>query len=316
MPSARIFSGTLWRSRLYRVFALIEELTAEFVANIFPPPKQVRIDCSIHMLVSGRSAAMGLIALRSFQRNAGFVCPVIFYDDGSLGRKAGLLKRRAAKGVTVEVISREQSAALIEKLSLANPATAAALRKWVFVRKYLAPYLFSPTAKYILMDSDVIFFRRPREVLNWLSDATPSWWFNQDCVYAYTHKADELESAFAIRLWMRVNAGLSLLDRRLFDLELAERFFRFIGETCEKHFWVEQTLYAVEASTHGQGGFLPPTYQVTYGRELRLDAVSRHYIDNLKPALFYSQGVVGFIRQDINNSLRKLTLTPTLLKGR
>jgi hypothetical protein len=155
---------------------------------------------------------------------------------------------------------------------------------------------FCDEERFLILDSDVLFFRHPREITEWAKESDGSCWFNEDVAEGALITAQQARDRLGIALWERVNSGLCLLARKAVDLELCERA---LAETdiLRGHIWrVEQTLLALCASRHGKGGLLPRTYEVSLGKHASSDCVARHYVGAVRDR-FFAEGLARLREQ-------------------
>jgi hypothetical protein len=149
---------------------------------------------------------------------------------------------------------------------------------------------FTSGSKFLLFDSDVLFFDRPADILDWCANDAPECWFNEDVQEGSLVSAAEARSELGIKLWARVNSGLCLLHRPAIDYDFCDRA---LAETSisSGHVWrMEQTLFALCASKAARGGLLPKTYEVSLGNWSAAGAISRHYVGAVRDR-FYSEGL-------------------------
>ncbi|MDQ3624346.1 MAG: hypothetical protein M3463_17950 [Verrucomicrobiota bacterium] len=218
--------------------------------------------------------------------------PVHIHDDGTLPPKARTTLQRLFLGA--RVISRAE----------ADDAMSRELEAFSFCDYYrrLHPLAlrifdvahFSPGDRFILLDSDLLFFALPREALSWASRETPECWFLEDIRGASLLVAEQARVELGVELWSRVNTGLALVWKKAVDLEFCDRC---LAQTSllRGHLWrVEPTLYALCAARHGKGGLLPLTYEVSLGRDAESDAVARHYVGAVR-SRFYSEGLARLV---------------------
>ena len=144
--------------------------------------------------------------------------------------------------------------------------------------------------RFIILDSDILFFRKPEAVLRWCADGAGQTWFNKDVHEAMAISRSQVREKLGIDTWHRVNSGLCLVERSIIDLDLCERA---LSETTllDKHIWlVEQTLFAICASARGRGGLLPAEYEVSKSKMASPEAVARHYVGAVRQQ-FYGEGM-------------------------
>jgi hypothetical protein len=142
------------------------------------------------------------------------------------------------------------------------------------------------SGRVIILDSDLLFFQRPEEILSWVDSEDGSSWFNRDVKESSGLNAEEIFSRYHFRLWPRVNSGLCLLQTEAFDLPSMNRW---LTETTllQGNLWiVEQALFALASSRAGKGGLLPPQYEVSLGRWAASDCVMRHYVGAVRQRFF------------------------------
>lgn len=129
----------------------------------------------------------------------------------------------------------------------------------------------------LLLDSDVLFFKAPTELLAAAGDPTATT-FQQDAFSCYVLSREQARSAFQIELVERVNTGIVAIDRSAIDLGLCERLVEHPTFWDRRSGWGEQTLYALLASARGPVQLLPSTYAISMDEPPRPDSlVARHY---------------------------------------
>jgi hypothetical protein len=147
------------------------------------------------------------------------------------------------------------------------------------------PY-YCEAPRFIMLDSDVLFFNHPREIMDWVGSGAKECWFNEDNEEgSLLSEKDALED-LSVMLWPRVNSGLALITKEAIDFEYCDRV---LGETSilKGKLWrVEQTLFTVCASRHGKGGLLPKTYEVSLGKHAAEDCIARHYVGPVRDRFF------------------------------
>jgi hypothetical protein len=213
---------------------------------------------------------------------------VIIHDDGHLPPEAAPAFVKIAPGV------RGVSAGDADRAVLDALAGHPECRKYRLTHPLARKIFDVPTLtrgdRFIILDSDVLFFRRPEAILRWCDQATEECWFNQDVKESLPISREEAREKLGIDVWPRVNSGLCLMDRGAIDLDLCERALRETS-LLAGHVWlVEQSLFAICASARGQGGLLPPEYEVSLEWNARPEAVARHYVGAVRQR-FYGDGI-------------------------
>jgi hypothetical protein len=158
---------------------------------------------------------------------------------------------------------------------------------------------FLRTPRLLLLDSDVLFFARPDDLLARAGD--PGYRrnaFNADVAPALNITAGEARAAFGVELVGRINSGLAVLQPEVFDLPALEEFLGHPAVTAGPVWRVEQTLLALAASRQG-AELLPSAYRVSLSPGLD-GCVAKHYVGAVRH-LMYREGMArlardGFLR--------------------
>jgi hypothetical protein len=157
-----------------------------------------------------------------------------------------------------------------------------------------APYLLS-------LDSDVLFFTRPAELLDAARDVLTYAVFNRDLGSSYCIPVEVSKRRWGLEPVACINAGLGVWPRRAFPLEAIEEFLA--APELATGGLTEQTVHALFAARHGVR-FLSDRYAVTRGPGLVTPAgeplVARHYPAYTRHLLF-EEGIPhlrrhGFLR--------------------
>lgn len=242
----------------------------------------------IHILTGEKDWLLSAWALASFFHFSEQTWSVVIHDDGTLtpdARKELKTLFRSAK-----IISRDEADSKMDRHLAAFPFCHDYRNKHPLALKIFDVPFFCESDRFIMLDSDVLFFSYPREIMDWVSRGAPECWFNEDVDEGSLISAESAWADLGVPLWPRVNSGLCLLTKAALDLEFCERA---LGETSilKGHIWrVEQTLFALCASRHGKGGLLPKTYEVTLAKEASSDAIARHYVGAVRDR-FYGEGL-------------------------
>ena len=263
------------------------------------PVKQTVSDvCEIHVLTSESDLLNMLWALKSFYRISGSTFKLCIHDDGSLQRasrellsnhfpNARLILRSDADLVMNEAL---QSYPLCKQLRASH---CLALKLFDFLH-----YLESD--RLLLIDSDILFFRHPTELLRRIEDPTYLCnTVNGDVKDSYTVTADAVREQCGFFLQSRFNSGLGLIHRKSVTFADVERYLSLPNITS--HPWlIEQTLFALCSSQHGVQ-LLPQDYDVSLATPLEARPC-RHYVGAIRH-LLYDEGIrklvqTGFLRQN------------------
>ena len=220
---------------------------------------------------------------------------VVVHDDGTLTMDGRA--RLEATFPYVRVISRREADAVMKPVLTPYVECAGYRAQHPLGLKLFDVPHFAEGERFLLLDSDLVWFHYPREIMDWVQHPEDrSCWFNEDVAEGalITHVMAERE--LGVKLWSRVNTGLCLMAKEAVDPQFCERA---LTETpiLRGHIWrVEQTLLALCASRFGHGGLLPQTYEVSLAKWAREDAVMRHYVGAVRQR-FYGEGIARMYRE-------------------
>jgi len=144
--------------------------------------------------------------------------------------------------------------------------------------KLIDPVLLGSAERIVILDSDVLFFRDPRELRAHVEQApADAWLFQRDPASTYNVTEDVAASALGIRIPERVNSGIAVVPRSLVDFDLCEQLLEH-PDVRRPSGWIEQTLFALCAGARGRVEYLSPSYLISLERGLDYSAfTARHY---------------------------------------
>jgi hypothetical protein len=241
----------------------------------------------VHTLVCAKDVAMSLWSLRSFFAHSKRTPRVIVHDDGTLTEKHRALYAEHFGGV--EVLDDRESSACMDEL----------LRPWPTCRRFrrdphfycarkLFDFVFVARCDAVVMiDSDVLFFRKPTELLDHATRSSAC--FASDYQNAYSSTLPELESWRGEPILPCVNAGLLSVSAAAYRtrMDLVERYLAhaeraYPGVDVNRH---EQTVHALLMSALNATR-LPDTYAISGAVDA--DTVSFHFVnDGVSRARFF-----------------------------
>jgi hypothetical protein len=254
----------------------------------------------IHVLTSGKDWLLAAWMLASWFHFTGRNWRATIHDDGTLPQSAVGAFARMFRGS--RVISRAESDRAMERLLTPFPFCADYRKLHPRALKVFDPSHFAGASRFLLFDSDLLFFRAPATILDWV-DAIENreCWFNEDAEERSLLTAREAAADLQVQLWSRVNSGLCLLQTSSIDLDFCDRVLAETSILRGDVARVEQTLLALCASRAEAGGVLPKTYEVSLRGRAREDGVSRHYAGPVRDR-FYGEGLHRLRRVVLSDS--------------
>lgn len=244
---------------------------------------------TVHMLVSSRTWDAGLLAAVGFEHYTRRRWRFVVHDDGTVPKVA--IDQMRGVLPDVRFVSRKEADERAKTFFWEHPKCLEQRMRHNLFLKFSDFSAFAPEDRFIVLDSDVMFFRRPEEILAWVDDGAMTCHYNEDTKEKYCIPRSFIEEALGVPLWPRFNSGLVLLPKAAMNMELAERLLTQFETTAHHPQFFEQTLYGLMASAWNRGGALPPEYEISWGYFHHRGAACRHYVGDFKHDLFYIEGV-------------------------
>jgi hypothetical protein len=241
------------------------------------------VPVSVHMLVSSQTWDAGIMAALSFEHFSGRRWPLFIHEDGSVSPAQRDTIERILPGV--RFIPRPEAEARIPHHLSGHPKCLSNRSRHNLFLKFLDFPVYAPYDRFIVLDSDVLFFKRPGEILNWVDSGKEECWFNEDTKEKYCIPRPQIEEAFKMRIWERVNTGICLMPKSAISLELSERLITAFESNAHHPQFFEQTL----------GGMLPTTYNINWGYLRAPGSICRHYVGAFKHDLLYIEGAPSLL---------------------
>ena len=263
-----------------------------------PPPSLDGTPLELHLLTGRRFWYQTAFCLWTFAHRAGRPLAPVIYDDGSLtGEFRTPLQRLlpAARFVTPD----EAIARLDENLPADRfPTLRERWLNYPNIRKLIDPHVGSSGWK-LVIDSDLLFFRRPEFLLRWL-DAPDRPLHAVDCETSYGYSRLLMDELAGAAVADRVNVGLTGLNSSELDWEKIEHWCRTLIERERTSYYLEQALIAMLVASR-PCAVAPAADYVTLpvlpeARDCR--AVMHHYVANSKRWYFqhnWRRGLAGEI---------------------
>jgi hypothetical protein len=243
----------------------------------------------VHVLTGAKDWRLAGWSLASLFHFSELAWPVVIHDDGTLDDEGRGVLEALFEGC--RIISRAEADAVMNRLLRAYPFCADYRAAHPLALKIFDMAQFAENERFIVLDSDVLFFSHPREIIDWANGRnTRECWFNEDAQESSIITAAEAREELDVRLWGRVNSGLGLLQRGVIDLDFCDRALALTSILRGRPEQIEQTLFALCASRQGKGGLLPKTYEVSLKRRATPDIIARHYTGPVRDR-FYGEGL-------------------------
>ncbi len=143
-----------------------------------------------------------------------------------------------------------------------------------YTQKLTDNIILSAFKNILLLDSDVLFFNKPQELLNYEGPHI----FQQDPESNYV-----VEQAKGITPAPRLNAGIMKFRRESINLA---RCNAYLEDFPNYQGWLEQTLLALHAAETNTADVLPESYLISFERNIDPNTLkARHYAGPTRPML-------------------------------
>jgi hypothetical protein len=238
---------------------------------------------ALHLLTGRKYLFQAAYCLHSFARHSGAALEVHIYDDGSFDAGLRLQLDRLGPAIVFHPIA-EIHAKLDALLPEARfPVLRERWRNYPNIRKLTDPHLGSTGWK-LIMDSDLLFFRRPDFLLNWC--AAPDRPLHAvDCLESYGYSRRLMEELVGAPVPSRVNVGLCGLRSESIDWTKLEAWCAGLIAREKTSYYLEQALVAM-LMTRTQPCAVAPVadYLTNPGRDegTTPTAVMHHYVAESK----------------------------------
>jgi hypothetical protein len=259
----------------------------EAAAHSLPPlPPASGAPLELHLLTGRRFWFQTAFCLWTFARHTGRPLAPVIYDDGSL--EAPHRDSLARTFPAVRFVARDEIVARLDRHLPAEkyPHLRERWLNYPNLRKLTDPHLGARGWKLVL-DSDLLFFRRPQFLLDWLDrPARPL--HAVDCENSYGYSRPLMYELAGAQVRDLVNVGLVGLNSGEIDWERLEAWCHVLISRERTNYYLEQALVAMlvagrECAIAPAGEYvtLPIEPEATACR-----AVMHHYVANSKRRYF------------------------------
>jgi hypothetical protein len=248
-------------------------------------PPRVDRGSRVHLLTGSGFWHQSVYCVASLQIVSDEQLTPRFYGDGTLDHTVrGLIERVLP---WAEFVDSQEVDSRLDKTLPRNryPTLRARRESYVHLRKLTDIHVFTDNWKLVL-DSDLLFYRRADALLEWYSAPEPM--FMRDVVDNYGYPLDYLETMAGAPLPKRMNVGLYGLNSAAIDWDAVESWCMRQLEDYGPSYLQEQGLTAMIFA--GQPARALPDYdyvlmpKVSEGKARR--AIMHHYVAHSKRSYF------------------------------
>lgn len=237
---------------------------------------------TLHLMTGRRFWFQTAFCVHSFARHAGMAVAVEIYDDGTLEPVHHAALKRLGLPVLIHDIASLR--ANLDRFLPRDrfPVLRERWDNYPNLRKLIDVHLGSSGWK-LVIDSDLLFFRRPGVLLDWL--AAPDRPLHAvDCVESYGYTRPLMERLAGAPVGPLINVGLCGLRSDALDWDQLESWCRELIDREKTSYYLEQALVAMLVA--GRPAVIAPAADyITLPAKAEITrptAVMHHYVDTAK----------------------------------
>lgn len=251
---------------------------------------------TVAFLLGHSALEMGLWAARSLDFQSKRNWRYLFVDDGTLTDAD--VARATRTLVHLQVIRKHESDARLASRLKGYPTLLRAINTHPIFRRPLVLSLYDEPI--IAVDTDVLFFSLPRQIMEWANSGASHAMFMHDPITFYYPAPSQLDKWMQKPVLRHVNGGLVLLPPGWLDLDLTEQLFVDHFDAPDRTWHIEQSLLAINLTQVGAQP-LSQEHELTFHPTRRKFCVARHYVsDGRTRDYFYTEGIAELSRFLLN----------------
>lgn len=220
----------------------------------------------VHLLCYRNDYLCAVWALKSFYRHAAVDWPLTIHIQGDAPFRVA--SRLRAHFPQARIVSQHEADSIVNPWLASHRCQRllAARAQNHYMLKLTDFHILSTAQRLVTLDSDVLFFQRPNELIEF----TGTHLFQRDPESTYV-----ISEIPGLRIAPRLNVGIMSFVRQSVSLPRCDEYLAHFPERAG---WLEQTLYALHAAETGAATCLPETYLISL--ESGIDPatlIARHY---------------------------------------
>ncbi|WP_162996814.1 glycosyl transferase [Mucilaginibacter kameinonensis] len=286
-PKARLktfkrFGGYRSYKKMIRLSHLMASKSAEL-----PPVKSFEDGLPVYFLTGKKYLYQTLFCIQSLNRVANAPLRFILVDDGSFDEDllAQIRKQLPGAGiVTRQMIEKNLNSILPEQR---YPHLNHKRKVYPHIKKLTDIHTIVPSGWKVVLDSDMLFWNEPTELLNWLQNPT-SPIYMLDCQESYGYSRHLMEELCGSKIPELLNVGVIGMNSADVNWDKIDRWIGVLEEKEGASYYLEQALTAM-LLTGVKTEILPSnTYIVNPDSSMVNNAagVLHHYVDLSKDDYF------------------------------
>lgn len=245
-------------------------------------------DFELHMLSQKGNLWALINSIKSFLVHSKLHPKIVIHSDGSMNEE--MIFALKSKFSNLEVITPEEAERLIDKLNIPEINQKRRKSRNIFLMRFIDMSFLSCGKTVMIMGDDVLFFKQPQEIIDFVGGKTPYDAIASQCdgvMYLgvddyYLNKYELIEKGAN-----RVNADLMLFNKNSFNLDgIAEYFDHTLMD--ENYYFMEMAGFA-SIMAQGNLGLLPLNKYHIKGK-VHQDTIMKHFTSPRRHEL-YAYGI-------------------------
>lgn len=286
-----------------------QEYNKQQVIHLISQIQSVESDNSSNIEVvsvtSRQDYYMLVLSLKSLFLHSRENFSVLIFDDGSLRTKdIKFIKQNIIGAKVIKKNRYDKRLAKYSKTIFLNKR----IRNSPYVIKELGPIIFSKKNKLLFLDSDVLFFKQPNSIIDWIKGKHDII-FLSDYQNVYCLSNIESKYLFNLPLTPKVNSGLIGIHRRYLDQNLLKKLLSFYSTEGKFRLQALQTFFALLISKYKKNKkvfMLHKNYVVGQdGHQNYPNAVCIHFVGLIREKYHHA----ALVASDILKNAQKLSQT-------
>jgi len=239
-----------------------------------PTPNDSGASVSVHVLTGERDWPAAAWALASWCCFTESDWPILIHDDGTLTDRAATQLHRSFPAA--RLIRRAEADAALQPVIMAFPFCESFRRQHTSALRVLDLPYFATGKRFIALAPDVLFFRHPREIMDWVQGGDSTSRLLADAGATAGVSRTDARDELGIELIKHASDAIALLDRSSLDLDFLDTVLARTSLLRRVPQQVATTLNVLAAS-RSHGSLLPATYEVATQARPSEEVVARHY---------------------------------------
>ncbi len=269
-----------------RFFRIFRDAKRRRIARVIldtppAPPADESLTFTTHMLLCKRDVNMAICTAKACNLAADLALRWVFHDDGTFGPEDVAELQRQLPGT--KAVTRAEGDRRAAEMLKDCPRTLAWRENQLMVLKMLDVAFWAGGERTWYVDSDIVLFQYPKEVLALLGTAPGANAFNRDIFTSYAVPVQGIRKATEIKTLERINAGLWVMNTGDIKPDTIEQWLAMPTFEARIKEWVlDQTFIAMLASASPHGvEHLPEAYDVSFRKD-PVTSICKHYVGRIR----------------------------------